>query len=224
MSIKSISAIRRAELSRAAFEVVATYGLRMTTLEKVADIAGVSKGVVLHHFKDKGLLLEAVFRKSNSILNEAVMELYKYANNPYERLWAIVIANFYDTIFNHKMCQAWVSLAAEVPFNIQCQRVQTACHSRIHTNLKHELKSFLNVQQTEKAAKHLGVLIDGIWLRAGLNSKPTKSDEAIDEIEYSIQQLILTTDSRMKHQRARAKIQNVASILMSSRAFKEKAL
>ena len=224
MSIKSISAIRRAELSRAAFEAVATYGLRMTTLEKVADIAGVSKGVVLHHFKDKGLLLEAVFRKSNSILNEAVVELYKYANNPYERLWAIVIANFYDTIFNHKMCQAWVSLAAEVPFNIQCQRVQTACHSRIHTNLKHELKFFLNVQQTEKAAKHLGVLIDGIWVRAGLNSKPMKSDEAINEIEYSIQQLIVPADSRIKHQRARAKIQNVASILMSSRAFKEKAL
>ncbi len=224
MSTKSISAIRRAELSRAAFEAVATYGLRMTTLEKVADIAGVSKGVVLHHFKDKGLLLEAVFRKSNTILNEAVIELYRYAQNPYERLWAIIIANFYDTIFNHKMCQAWVSLAAEVPFNMQCQRVQTACHSRIHTNLKHELKTFLDQQQTEQAAKHLGVLIDGIWLRAGLNSKPTKSDDAIHEIEYSIHRLIAKPDSKMEHQTARARMQTIASILMSSRAFKEKAL
>ena len=61
MRTSSIRAIRRVELSRAAFEAVIRYGLRKTTLEKVGDIAGVSKGVVLHHFKDKSALLEAVF-------------------------------------------------------------------------------------------------------------------------------------------------------------------
>ncbi|MDG2406703.1 MAG: TetR family transcriptional regulator [Paracoccaceae bacterium] len=53
MRKSSIRNIRRAELSHAAFEAVVRYGLRKTTLEKVGDLAGVSKGVVLHHFKDK---------------------------------------------------------------------------------------------------------------------------------------------------------------------------
>ena len=53
MKNNSIRSIRRAELSKAAFEAVIKYGLRGTTLDKVGDIAGVSKGVVLHHFKDK---------------------------------------------------------------------------------------------------------------------------------------------------------------------------
>ena len=42
-------------------QAVVRFGLRGTTLERVGDIAGVSKGVVLHHFKDKSALLEAVF-------------------------------------------------------------------------------------------------------------------------------------------------------------------
>ena len=123
MRTSSIRAIRRVELSRAAFEAVIRYGLRKTTLEKVGDIAGVSKGVVLHHFKDKSALLEAVFRRSNTLLSGSVVELYRYAETPYERLWAIIVANFFETIFNRQVCQAWVSLISEVPHNTDCQRV-----------------------------------------------------------------------------------------------------
>lgn len=78
MRSKSIRSIRRAELSRAAFEAVVQFGLRRTTLDKVGAIAGVSKGVVLHHFKEKSALLEAVFRRSNKLLSESVIELYRY--------------------------------------------------------------------------------------------------------------------------------------------------
>ena len=78
MKSNSIRTIRREELSRAAFEAVVLYGLRKATLEKIGKIAGVSKGVVLHHFKDKSSLLEAVFRRSNSLLSESVIELYRH--------------------------------------------------------------------------------------------------------------------------------------------------
>ena len=81
MKASSISDIRRSELSRAAFEAVILYGLRGTTLDKVGAIAGVSKGVVLHYFKDKGALLEAVFRRSNSLLSRSVVELLRLCGN-----------------------------------------------------------------------------------------------------------------------------------------------
>ena len=82
MQTKPIRSIRRAELSRAPFEAVVRYGLRKTTLEKVGDIAGVSKGVVLHHFGDKSALLEAVFRRSNTVLTASLVELYRHADSP----------------------------------------------------------------------------------------------------------------------------------------------
>lgn len=225
MSAKSIRSVRRAELSSAAFEAVVRYGLRGTTLEKVGQIAGVSKGVVLHHFKDKSSLLEAVFRRSNALLSEAVIELYGHTETPYERLWAIVIANFSDTIFNRRVCQAWVSLMSEVPHNAQCQRIQTACNARIDSNLRHELKHFLNKQDTVKTSYHLGLLIDGLWVRSGLQAEAMTSHAAIREMEYAIlKHLPNDTGSVAKHTAARLKMENVAGILLTSKAYKEKSL
>lgn len=225
MKTNSIGSIRRAELSRAAFEAVVLYGLRKTTLEKVGEIAGVSKGVVLHHFKDKSLLLEAVFRRTNSLLSEAIIELHRHAETPYERLWAIVVATFFETFFNRKVCQAWVSLLSEVPHSEQCQRVEAANNARIQSNLKHELKHFLNKVDTKQTARHLGMLADGIWVRNGLQAIPVASDEAISEMEYAILKMLPNDKKSIaKHSKARLKIENIANIALGSKAYKDKSL
>lgn len=225
MRTNSIRSIRRSELSKATFEAVVRYGLRGTTLDKVGEIAGVSKGVVLHHFKDKSALLEAVFLRSNSLLSESVVELYRYADTPYERLWAIVIANFSETIFNRRVCQAWVSLIAEVPHNDQCQRIQIACNQRIQSNLRHELKHFLTKEDTDRAARNLGLMIDGIWVRSGSLAEPVDSKSAILDMEFAIMKLMPNdADSLAKHKAARLKIETIASIALGSKAFKEKSM
>src|SRR6056297_1714610 len=225
MKSRSISAIRRSELSRATFEAVVRYGLRGTTLEKVGEIAGVSKGVVLHHFKDKSNLLEAVFRRSNGLLSDCVVELYRYAETPYERLWAIIVANFHETIFNSGVCQAWVSLLSEVPHSIQCQRIQIANNTRIQNNLVHELKHFLDEDEARNAARTLGILIDGIWSRTGARVEPVDSNEAISDIEYALMKLVPNDpESVRKHKDARTKIESIARIALGSKAFQEKAL
>ncbi len=225
MRSSSIRTIRRAELSKAAFEAVIKFGLRGTTLDKVGEIAGVSKGVVLHHFKDKSSLLEAVFRRSNGLLSESVVELYRFAETPYERLWAIIVANFFDTIFNRRVCQAWVSLISEVPHNKQCQRIQIACNQRNQSNLKHEIKHFLPKAEALLAARHLSVLIDGLWVRAGLLSSNVSSNNAISEMEYAINKLLPSDAMDVeKHKAARNKIETVASISLSSKAFQKQTL
>ena len=225
MRTNSIREIRRGELSRAAFEAVIRYGLRKTTLEKVGTIAGVSKGVVLHHFKDKGALLEAVFRRSNMLLSGSVVELYRYAKTPYERLWAIIFANFCDSIFNRPVCQAWVSLISEVPHNQGCQRVQLINNERIRSNLIHELKHFLPADEVQEVARHIGVQIDGIWVRAGLLPQIIDTSTAISEMEFTISKMLPYDEvSAARHKEARKKIETVADIALGSKIFKEKFL
>jgi len=221
----SIREIRRAELSVAAFEAVVRYGIRKTTLEKVGVIAGVSKGVVLHHFSDKSSLLEAVFRRSNKILSESLIELYGHTESSYERLWAIVVANFCETIFNRKVCQAYVSLSAEIPHSSQCQRIQTACNARIQSNLRHELKHFLPPEECKRSAQLLGMLIDGIWIRGGLDSTTPLSNSAISDMEYAILKFLPNDKNSVeKHRMAREKMEHIATMVLGSRAYKEKAL
>jgi TetR/AcrR family transcriptional repressor of bet genes len=225
MKSKSIGAIRRSELSRATFEAVVRYGLRGTTLEKVGEIAGVSKGVVLHHFKGKSALLEAVFRRSNNVLSDSVIELYRYADTPCERLWAIIIANFNEVIFNRRVCQAWVSLMAEVPHNKQCQRVQNANNRRIKSNFVHELRHFVNAKDVEPAARHLGMLIDAIWVRNGSLVEVIESTQAVDEMEYCLMKMVPNDEiSIASHKAARAKIEAIAQIALGSKAFQEKSM
>jgi len=222
MRAKSIRSIRQSELSRAAFEAVVRYGLRGTTLERVGEIAGVSKGVVLHHFKDKSALLEAVFRKSNSVLSASLVELFRHAETPHERFWAVVYANFVETIFNQQVCQAWVSLLAEVPHNIMCQRVQAVNNARIKSNLCHELKHFIDHKEARCVAEALGILIDGIWVRAGLFATTSDSKAAIDEFEFVAMRLIAASaDEHELHKAAREKISRIADIALGSRRLQQ---
>jgi TetR/AcrR family transcriptional repressor of bet genes len=222
MRTSSIRDIRRSELSSAAFEAVIRYGLRGTTLDKVGDIAGVSKGVVLHHFKDKGALLEAVFRRSNSLLSRSVVELYACAENPHERFWSIIVANFFETIFNPRVCQAWVSLVSEVPHSHHCQRIAIVCNERIQSNFRHELRHFLPTSEVEPTARALGQLIDGIWVRAGMLPDQITSDGAIDEMVFVVSKMLPADElSASKHHEALCKMKNVASIVLGSRSFRE---
>ena len=175
--------------------------------------------------KRASALLEAVFRRSNTLLSGSVVELYRYAETPYERLWAIIVANFFETIFNRQVCQAWVSLISEVPHNTECQRVQIANNERIRGNLMHELKHFLPEQEAEQVARHLGVHIDGIWVRAGLLPHPVETNMAISEMQFAIEKMLpLDEISATKHKEARKKIKAVADIALGSKAFKEKFL
>ncbi|EDM72074.1 transcriptional regulator, TetR family protein [Roseobacter sp. AzwK-3b] len=225
MRSRSIRTIRRAELSKAAFEAVVLYGLRGTTLEKVGEIAGVSKGVVLHHFKDKSSLLEAVIRRTNGMLSTSLVELYRHAETPYERLWAIIIANFHESIFNQAVCQAWVSLMAEVPHNRSCQRVQIANYARVSSNFSHELKHFVTRDEAKIIARQLNLLIDGIWVRVGSRVEPLDSDRAIGDLEYFLMRFLpMDEESIQKHRAAREKIENVARIALGTRAFLETAM
>ena len=220
MRAKSIRSIRQSELSRAAFEAVIKYGLRGTTLERVGRIAGVSKGVVLHHFEDKSALLEAVFRRSNSVLSMSLVELLRHTKTPYERLWAIAHANFSEPIYNKEVCQAWVSLLAEVPHNKNCQRVQLINNARIKSNFTNELKHFMRKDRAIDVAKILGVLIDGIWVRAGLFSAVPNCEVALDEFEITLLQFIgPSLEEREQHRVAREKIRAVAEIALSSKLF-----
>lgn len=189
-------------MSRAAFEAVVRFGLRGTTLERVGEIAGVSKGVVLQHFIDKSALLEAVFRRSNSVLSKSLIELFHFIETPSDRLWAVTHSNFSVPIYTREVCQAWVSLLSKVPYSRNCQRVQLINNARIKSNLSHELRHFLDADLVSDVANILGALIDGIWVRAGLFAVSRDSDRALDEFEFILLNFIESSKQELRRHRA----------------------
>jgi TetR/AcrR family transcriptional repressor of bet genes len=165
----SIEQLRRQELASAAYEILQEEGIAGTTLAKVAERAGMSKGIVLHYFKGKDELLEVVMRHANALLRDEVAALMARATTPRERIEAIVAGNFSPKFFKPEICNAWLSLCAEVPRNAKFARIQRAIHARMRSNLLSGLKALLPPTQADAAVIGITAMIDGLWLRFGLS-------------------------------------------------------
>jgi TetR/AcrR family transcriptional repressor of bet genes len=182
MKLTKISAIRRKELRQAAFEVLQREGMAGATLEKVASHAGASKGIVLHYFHNKQELFEHAMREANVALGQAVVARLKRATTAYDRLEAIIEGNFEERFFQPSICHAWLSLCAEVPREPRLARIQTVIHARMRSNLMSALVHLLPRSECEAVALTITSLIDGLWLRAGLQSERLTRDKALAQV------------------------------------------
>lgn len=174
----SIEQLRRQELAAAAYEILQEEGIAGTTLAKVADRAGMSKGIVLHYFKGKDELLEVVMRHANALLRDEVVVLMSKATTPRERVEAIIAGNFSPKFFKPEICNAWLSLCAEVPRNRNFARIQRAIHARMRSNLISGLRQLLPPDRVEAAVIGITAMIDGLWLRFGLSQDGLSLAEA----------------------------------------------
>jgi len=182
MKLATLSEIRRKELRRAALEVVKAEGMIGTTLEKVAAQAGASKGIVLHYFTNKRELFEHALREANADLQSDLAKRLAEARSPKERLEAIVATNFSARHFEPEVCQAWLSLCAETPRDPRLARIQRVIHRRMDSNLRSALKALVADHQLAKISLGLSVLIDGLWLRLGVDPKSVSREAAIDQV------------------------------------------
>jgi TetR/AcrR family transcriptional repressor of bet genes len=188
--LKKLVDIRRKELRQAAFEVLQREGLAGATLEKVAAHAGASKGIVLHYFRSKQELFEQAMREANANLRDAVAENLKQARTPYERLIAIVDTNFDPRFFQPSVAHAWLSLCAEVPREAQLARIQAVIHARMHSNLLSALRELMPAEEARQTALLISALIDGLWLRLGLDAGAITQPQAIALMHDVIDQRI----------------------------------
>ena len=116
-----------------------------------------------------------------------------------------------------------MSLLAEVPHNTMCQRVQAANNARIKSNLSNELKHFVTKRKVPEVANLLGILIDGIWVRAGLFAITPDCDRALDEFEFTTIYLVKASSEQQHHHKAaRKKIKTIARIALSPELFQRK--
>lgn len=182
MRLAKISDIRKRELRRAAFEVLQREGMAGATLEKVAAQAGASKGIVLHYFANKQELFEHAMREANAALRDAVVARLNHAKTPIERLEAIIEGNFEERFFQPSICHAWLALCAEVPREPQLARIQKVIHARMRSNLMSALMHILPDDECEAVAFGITALIDGLWLRLGLQSERMTREDALRQM------------------------------------------
>jgi TetR/AcrR family transcriptional repressor of bet genes len=192
----SIEQIRKQELTEAAWQALQQWGTAGTTLARVAEVAGVSKGIVLHYFNSKDALMEAAMRRANAVLRDEVALRLKAATTPHERIVAIIEGNFAEGFFRPEICHAWLAFCAEVPRNRQYARIQAAIHARMRSNLLSGLRHLLPPAEAEATAYGITSLIDGLWLRLGLEQGGIDRDLARQQVFRYLEMSLAQTGSR----------------------------
>ncbi|WP_406647688.1 transcriptional regulator BetI [Aliisedimentitalea scapharcae] len=210
MKRKKLWRLRTEEYSKAAFEVLSEVGLSGTTVEKVANHAGVSKTNVLHYFGSKTRLLEMALRFGNADLARGVKALLIRSNTPWERIYSVIEGNFSRQYYNPKIAHAWLCLLAEVPYQPSYQRIQTALHSRMKSNLTHALVQVTDRENADETALAISVMIDGLWMRCGLHDGGIDRETALAQMDALIGARFPDCPDRLT---AKARISEIQDIL-----------
>jgi TetR/AcrR family transcriptional repressor of bet genes len=105
---------RRRELVGAAIVIIAENGLAGTTLAKVAAEAGLSAGIVNHHFDTKdALLIETLRTLSEEFALGLETALAAAGNDPAAGLAAIIDHSFDPAVSNARNVAVWLAFQAE---------------------------------------------------------------------------------------------------------------
>ncbi|ANF83338.1 transcriptional regulator BetI (plasmid) [Acinetobacter sp. NCu2D-2] len=161
--------IRRQQLIEATLASVNELGFAETSIQQIAQRAGVSTGIISHYFKGKNGLIEATMRYLLQQLAVTVQQKKaECGDQPQDRLMAIVHANFSTPQTDHAAMKVWLAFWANSLHQPELHRLQQINHYRLHSNLKFEFMKVMTIDRAEIAAQTLAALIDGFWLRGAL--------------------------------------------------------
>jgi TetR/AcrR family transcriptional regulator, transcriptional repressor of bet genes len=162
--------VRRQQLIDATLQCLAEFGHSGTTVRLVCARAGVSPGMVIHHFEGIDDLIAASYAHIGTyvadIFEKAMVEA---GEDPLDRLRAVVNANFRPPVLDRDKLSVWLAFWSLVRTNAQIRKT----HAMIYRNYRERLGTLierialshaieLDVRQTVFG---FTAMIEGLWLQ-----------------------------------------------------------
>jgi len=178
MKRKRIRDIRYEELIEATIIAVHKFGYHTVTMAEIAKEADASAASINYYFGSKEGLMEATMRHLLKKLQQALVKGYATAATPRERLYAILDANFDDTLFTVPQCSLWIQFWASAPYSPHLSRIHRINRSRVRSHFRYELRQLLPDTEAETARVALQCYMDGVWLEAAQSAEAPDSQAA----------------------------------------------
>ena len=171
---------RRQALIDAAACALAKHGAGGVSVRTIAAEAGVSPGLVTHHFEGVEPLLAATYRQVSEQVGEALAAAVERAgDDPRARLVAYVAGNFQPPVMDTDLLATWLgllSLTKSMPL------VEIA-HAETYAAYRAEVERLLAACRLSGdhrlQAIAITALIDGLWLELCLDDSVFTPAEAI---------------------------------------------
>jgi transcriptional repressor BetI len=174
---------RRNELIEAALSIIAEHGAAETTVGRICDAAGVSRGLISHYFAGKeALLLETYRRLSEELGAETAKAMAERDGDPVNALRALVEVSFRPPVFEESKMAAWLAFWSASRGNPALGALNRELYRGYRASVTRLMAEAARVRgvalDAHGAATALTALIDGLWLEFALDADAFGTDQA----------------------------------------------
>jgi AcrR family transcriptional regulator len=177
---------RRRHLGEAVLRCILKNGHAGISVRQIADEAGVSLGLIRHHFGEVDELIAYAFDLTTDTLFEATAKATNGAGpNPRARLEAFIATSFSPLLLDRNVLGVWVVFWGMILHSRRMGRAQQREYSlylRMVEDLLRDLATAeeLPVRDIRLASVSFTALLDGLWLAWCLNPAAFKPAEGAE--------------------------------------------
>jgi AcrR family transcriptional regulator len=178
-------AVRREALVDATLRCLKEYGHEGVSVRRISAAAGVSIGLINHHFPSKsGLVAETYETLALSLQGSIARQAADCAASPRARISGFFRASFAPELLDPQLFNVWLVFWSMVAHSPEIREV----HDRTYRKYRSTLESLLGQLANSGAAPHfklrpaaiaLSALLDGLWVELSLSASTFKAREAI---------------------------------------------
>lgn len=177
------AAIRRESLIEATLRCLREHGHEGVSVRRISAAAGVSVGLINHHFPGKASLVAAAY-ESLSVSLLASIRAHAGSGTARQQLHQFFVAWFAPDKIDPKLFQVWIVFWGMVSHSAEMRRVYDRTNQSYRLTLE-ELLGSLGAHEDVPAfniglaASGLSALLDGLWTEASLRDETFNAEAAI---------------------------------------------
>ena len=186
--VRSTPEVRRRQLIEAGMKRIQQHGIAGFTVEKIAETAGVSMGLISRYFDGRDGLLAAVYEHLLNSITRLTPCVTSSLSESIEVVVEVIENNFGNEVYSRKNFPVWLSLYAEMPFNGALRSKQRKLAREYSATLAEYLANIAQHRSlpldAPTVASNFVAYLDGLWLQWCLSESDDYSAERASAYEF----------------------------------------
>jgi TetR/AcrR family transcriptional repressor of bet genes len=207
---RAAPAVRREALIEATLRCLKKYGHAGVSVRRISAAAGVSIGLINHHFPSSaGLIAETYESLARSLYEQLRSQVQNATVKPRERVSAFFHASFAPELLDPQLFSVWVVFWSMVAHSPEIRAVHERTYGQYRSILEKLLGQLVQSGaapplKLRPAAIALCAVLDGLWVELSLSAETFKPREAIAICEDWVSALCNGAFPRMHSKAKRA--------------------
>jgi TetR/AcrR family transcriptional regulator, transcriptional repressor of bet genes len=182
---RATPAVRREALIEATLRSLKKYGHGGVSVRRISAAAGVSIGLINHHFPGKASLIAETYETLALTLQDSIRaQAGNSAASPRARLSNFFRASFAPELLDPQLFNVWLVFWSMIAHSPAIRAVHDRTYGKYRSILEDLLRELVKsgaapALKLRSAAIALSALLDGLWVELSLSSETFRPREAI---------------------------------------------